>query len=173
MRVKVKSYCDIFIGQFPFHKELKEDLVPLLEKYDDRQGRKTNVQATMTEWDWDPSLPRLQRLKKCILDDVHSYSECRCAGNEYPLTLKFHNFFGNIYREGDYTIKHNHVPFYYSMVYFLKSKMNYPPLIFTQYGERIKPKEGRYVVFPSHLWHHVPKHKFKETRITLAGNIAD
>ena len=148
-------------------------MVPLLEEYDDRQNRTTNVQATMTEWEWDPPVPRLKRLKECIMEDIHSYSDCKCIGNELPLTLRFHNFFGNIYREGDYTIKHNHIPFYYSMVYFLKSKMNYSPLIFTQYGERIKPKEGRYVIFPSHLWHHVPKHKFKETRITLAANIAD
>ena len=170
--MKVKSHCDIFIGEFPFHKELKEDLVPLLEGYDDHQNRKTNVQATMTEWKWDPPIPRLKRLKKCIMEDVRSYSESKSTRNEFPTTLRFCNFFGNIYREGDYTMTHNHIPYYYSMVYFLKSEMNYSPLIFTQYGERIKPKEGTYVIWPSHLWHHVPKHKFKETRITLAANIA-
>ena len=106
------------------------------------------------------------------MEDVRSYSESKSARNEFPTTLRFCNFFGNIYREGDYTMTHNHIPYYYSMVYFLKSEMNYSPLIFTQYGERIKPKEGTYVIWPSHLWHHVPKHKFKETRITLAANIA-
>ena len=31
--------------------------------------------------------------------------------------------------------------------------------------------EGTFVIFPSHLNHLVPKHRYRETRITLSGNI--
>ena len=62
-KIRVKSYSDVCIGEYPFHKELKDELVPLLENYPDKQGRKTNVIATMTEWDWNPENDRLNRLK--------------------------------------------------------------------------------------------------------------
>ena len=42
-KIRVKSYSDVCIGEYPFHKELKDELVPLLENYPDKQGRQTNV----------------------------------------------------------------------------------------------------------------------------------
>ena len=43
--MKVKSRYDIIIGEYPYHQQLKNELVPLLENYSDKQGRMTNVQA--------------------------------------------------------------------------------------------------------------------------------
>ena len=62
-KIRVKNYSDVYIGEYPFHKELKEELLPLLENYPDEMGRKTNVNATMTKYDWDPKSDRLERLK--------------------------------------------------------------------------------------------------------------
>ena len=42
----------------------------------------------------------------------------------------------------------------------------------TDFKEKIRPKEGRYLIFPAHLKHHVPKHRYKDTRITLSGNFS-
>ena len=79
----------------------------------------------------------------------------------------------NIYYKGDYTISHNHQDFTmgFSFAYFLKSEWYHPPFVFTNSGKKIKSKEGTYVIFPNHVNHHVPKNRFKETRITLSGNI--
>ena len=35
-KIRVKNYSNIFIGEYPFHQKLKDELVPLLEKYPDR-----------------------------------------------------------------------------------------------------------------------------------------
>ena len=34
----------------------------------------------------------------------------------------------------------------------------------------VRPKEGRYIIFPSYLIHSVPKHRSKHERVTLSGN---
>ena len=59
----------------------------------------------------------------------------------------------------------------FGFAYFLKSKWYHSPFIFTHSGKKIKPKEGTYIMFPSHIKHHVHKNRFKETRITLSGNL--
>ena len=54
-KIRIKSYSDVCIGEYPLHKQLKDELVPLLEKYPDKQGRQTNVIAS-TDRDWETSL---------------------------------------------------------------------------------------------------------------------
>ena len=53
----------------------------------------------------------------------------------------------------------------------MKSTWYDSPLVFTDSGKRIRPKEGRFVAFPAYLLHHVPKHRYKDPRITLSGNL--
>jgi len=170
-KIRVKNYEDIFIEEYPFHKELKDELVPLLEKYPDKQGRKTNVQATMTEWNWDPENVRLKRLKNNITEFVNYNYAFRRSGNSKKDRYFIIDFWGNIYQKGDYTKSHSHRPAHFSCVYFLKTKWYHSPLVFGDSGKKIRPKEGTFVIFPSHLDHFVPKHRYNETRITLSGNM--
>ena len=173
-QIRVKHYDDVYIGEYPFHKQLKDELVPLLEKYPDVQGRKTNVLATMTEWDWNPENDRLKRLKNNIIEFVNyncNKQEMRSLGDSISNRYFMLDFWGNIYRKGDYTKKHKHLPNIFSCVYFLKSKWYHSPLVFSDSGEKIRPTEGTFVIFPSHLNHLVPKHRYRETRITLSGNM--
>ena len=58
----------------------------------------------------------------------------------------------------------------YSFAYFVKAKWYHAPFILSDSGKMIRPKEGKYVIFPSYLMHHVPKHRYNDTRITLSGN---
>ena len=172
--IRVKNYADVCIGEYPFHKQLKDELVPLLESYPDKQDRKTNVKATMTEWQWNPENDRLKRLKNNITEFINyncNKQEMRSVGDSRPDRYYIYDFWGNIYRKGDYTKLHAHRPSIFSFVYFLKSKWYYSPLVFSDGGEKIRPTEGTFVIFPSHLKHFVPKHRYRETRITLSGNI--
>tara|TARA_R100001082_G_scaffold7100_1_gene4396 strand:- start:545 stop:1099 length:555 start_codon:yes stop_codon:yes gene_type:complete len=176
-KIRVKNYSDVYIGEYPFHKELKDELVPLLENYPDKQGRQTNVVATMTEWDWNPENDRLNRLKNNIIE----FTNYNCAfmkgdSNRKNERYFMMDFWGNIYRKGDYTEPHSHRPSVFSCVYFLKTKWYHSPLIFKSrwdepISKRIRPKEGTFVIFPAHLNHLVPKHRYNETRITLSGNM--
>ena len=74
------------------------------------------------------------------------------------------------YDKGNYVKVHNHLPFaVFSWVYFINSPRGSSPLIFTTTGKRIKPEEGKIVIFPSFIMHHVPKNKC-DNRIVMAGN---
>ena len=173
-KIKVKNYDHVCIGEYPLHKQLKDELGPLLEKYPDQHDRKTNVKATMTEWDWNPESVRLKRLKNNILEFVNyncNYYPVRSIEDIKSVRYFMNDFWANIYRKGDYTKEHKHLPCIFSCVYFLKSKWYHSPLVFSDSGKKIRPKEGTFVIFPSHLNHLVPKHRYRDTRITLSGNI--
>ena len=58
----------LLLQNIHFHKQLKEELVPLLENYTDQQGRRTNVKATMTEYVWGDNIKRVSRLKSFIVE---------------------------------------------------------------------------------------------------------
>ena len=55
-------------------------------------------------------------------------------------------------------------------MYFIKTPEGSSPLIFTESGEEVKAKEGITVIFPSHLYDHVPPNEC-EDRVTMSGNI--
>tara|TARA_B100001250_G_scaffold171142_1_gene147406 strand:+ start:179 stop:730 length:552 start_codon:yes stop_codon:yes gene_type:complete len=76
------------------------------------------------------------------------------------------------YREGEFAVSHAHYPTAYSFVYFVRCPKGSSPLIFTTSGKRIKAENGKVVIFPGNLLHHVPKNKC-DGRIVLAGNIEE
>ena len=173
--LKVKQIVPILIDDYPWHQDLKDSIVPLLENYPDKQDRITNVKATMTEWEWGTDNPKVHRLQIYLLNEIKKFFSIGCYNdngrNADPEGMRLVNFWANIYNKGDYTKTHMHMPFYFSFVYFLKSKWYYSPLILTESGKRIPPKEGSYVIFPSSLQHRVPVHKYDNQRMTLSGNV--
>ena len=173
----VSSGYPIIVGEYPFHKELKEEVVPLLENHPDEMNRRSNVKATMTNYSWgfENKSKRLQRFQECMLAEAQPHKNYTFLLKGYRPTpsLFVKDFWANIYYKGDYAIPHDHTELLmgFSFAYFLKSKWYHSPFIFTDSKKKIKPKEGTYVIFPSHMKHHVPHNRFKETRITLSGNI--
>ena len=167
--MKVKSRCNVLIEDYPFHDKLRDELVSVLENYEDKQRRASNVKANMTEW--NITSPQIEKLKKYTVHEIDKFFPQVMVNEGSAMTLGWKDFWGNVYRKGDFTLSHEHKPSICSFVYFLKTKWYDSPLVFTNFGERVRPKEGRYVVFPGHIWHYVPKHRYDETRITLSGNL--
>ena len=102
----VKTETSVIRGEYPFHKKLKEELLPLLKNYPDQQNRLTNVKAIMTEWDWQSDNPRIKRLKECITTEAYSHAHCKdikntCDKSQISFKLIVENFWGNIYNKGD------------------------------------------------------------------------
>ena len=79
-KIRIKNYTEVFVADYPFHKELREEIVPILEQYPDKQDMKTNVKATHTEWDWYSDNPRIKRLKECMLAQAGSWCEYSYIG---------------------------------------------------------------------------------------------
>ena len=109
--------------------------------------------------------PKFSELNQWVQECVDEFNDEVGFESMYPNDMWF-----NVYEKGDYTQSHHHKPAAVSCAYFLKAKWYDSPFVFTYSGKRISPKEGRYVLFPSHLKHHVPKHRFNHKRMTLSAN---
>ena len=173
--IKVKHITPVVIGDYPFAKELKTSILPLLEDFKGGIPHdETNVKAIHTEWDWESENIYLKKLKIYLLNEVErnfSKNVYNFLGSKEKAELTIPHYWGNVYNKGDYAQEHSHFPCAFSIVYFLKSQWYHSPFIFSDSGKKVRPKEGRFVIFPAYLWHKVPKHQFKETRITLSGNV--
>lgn len=166
MNIILYHKCQILVlDNYNNHIPLKKEICRHLDEYPDCQDKSTNVKATMTEW--NITSPQIEILKNYTIDNS---SKLLWSG----VVPNIDTFWASIYRKNEYTVLHDHLPYLLSFVYFLKSKSYYSSLYFqTNFGKkRIRPKEGRLVIFPSYLKHGVLPHKYNDTRITLAGNIS-
>jgi hypothetical protein len=171
--MKVKHYSYVLVGDYQFADKVKSEVLSALKVCNPIPTEESNVKASIhTEWNWEPDNTTFRNLKAYIVAEVEKYWQpgARSDGERDWVIVK--NFWGNVYEKGDYAQSHCHKPFDYSFAYFVKAKWYYPPLVFTDSGKKIRPKEGRYVIFPAYLKHHVPKHRYEDSRITLSGNLS-
>ena len=170
--MKVTHNAEVLVGDYQFADKVKEQVLSCLNHCNPIPQDKSNVKASIhTEWDWEPDNITFRNLKGYIREEIERYYKPGATADGGRERLKVGNFWGNVYKKGDRANSHCHKPNDFSFAYFIKSKWYYPSLVFTDSGKRIRPKEGRFVAFPSYLKHHVPKHRYNDTRITLSGNL--
>ena len=158
----------------PYAKDLNEKIIkessdfrwfehndPLMKNID---GTFTNVKALQTSGMPTKCGKNLSLLNEWILNII---SVKGLAGGINMFTP---SIWLSRYNEGDFTVPHYHVPCSYAFVYFVKSPKGSSPLDLSTSGKKIKAEEGKVVIFPGFMRHHVPKNKCKD-RITAAGNI--
>ena len=170
--ISVKHKADIIKGEYQFADRVKSEVLSLLKVCNPIPQNNSNVKASIhTEWDWEPDNITFRNLKAYIKEQIEKIYRPGSMSDGSRSYLKYENFWANVYKKGDYAQSHSHKPSAFSFAYFVKSKWYYSPLVFTDSGKRVRPKEGRFVVFPGYLRHHVPKHRYNDTRITLSGNL--
>ena len=170
--ISVKHKADIIKGEYQFADKVKREVLSLLKVCNPIPQNHSNVKASIhTDWNWESENNTFRNLKAYITEEIEKYykSGARSSGKRYY--LKVTNFWANVYKKGDYAQPHCHKPDNFSFAYFVKSKWYDSPLVFTESGKRVRPQEGTFVAFPSYLMHHVPKHRYNDTRITLSGNL--
>ena len=166
--LSVKHNAEIFVGDYQFAESLNQEILHQLQFAED-VGH-TNVKAFHTEWNWLPDNQKIKSFKSFILSEIEKHFRPGAQVNDNRHVGRIVDFWGNVYKKGDYAVNHEHVPVHLSFVYFVKAKWYDSPLIFTDSGKKIRPKEGRYVIFPGYLLHSVPMHRYNHDRITLSGN---
>ena len=171
--MEVKHNARVLVGDYPFHDKVSREVQSLFAK-----GVKaipqdnSNVKASIhTEWEWEPDNITFRNLKGFIREEIERYFKPGYMSGGERIRLKEINFWANVYEKGDYAQSHCHKPNDFSFAYFVKSKWYYSPLVFSDSGKLVRPKEGRFIAFPAYLRHHVPKHRYKDTRVTLSGNL--
>ena len=184
--IKVKEYLQVAIEQHPYYKSLNEKILkeahPLRFYPPKKNMYNTNIKGTQYNFrpgeEPDSVKVVLQWIKSLIplyYDITFSYSSnigsdfvCR-VDRKGDAISEGYSWLAR-YNKGDYTESHDHNPATLSFVYFVKSPPGSSPLVFTSSGKKIKSEEGKVVIFPGTVWHHVPKNKC-DGRMTYAGNI--
>ena len=169
--MKGKHNADVLVGDYKFADKVKEQVLSCLNRCNPIQPDHSNVKASIhTEWNWEPANITFRNLKGFIREEIERYYRPGATSDGNRSRLKESNFWANVYVKGDYAVSHCHRPYDFSFAYFVKGKWYDSPLVFSDSGKRVRPKEGRFVAFPAYLKHHVPKHRYTDTRITLSGN---
>lgn len=132
----------------------------------DIQNRRTNVKASMTSW-W------IHKNETIFAELCAQAIELAEKNGPHKIGMETSECWGALYREGDFTLTHDHWPNLWSWVYNVESCSECSPLKFqTQYHtHEIPPKEGNMILFPAWILHSVPTHTCKHDRIVVAGNI--
>ena len=127
-----------------------------------------NVKAFLTK-SFDPdSYDNIKIIKKYILECVEKYNSNITGG--YLKNPILNCMWAALYSENDSTESHKHISHTYSFVYFVRSDKNSAPLKFDNSLFSFSGKSGDLIIFPSYLYHSVPK--TTSGRITLIGNIS-
>ena len=167
----VKHNALISMGDYPFADSVKKEFLFLFKNGVKHIAKdKTNVSSYIhTSFYWEENNIVFRNLKSYIQNEIEKvYKPCHNS-NGSRRRIKCKNFWGMAYKKGDYARKHNHYGDF-SFLYFVKGKWFHSPLVFSDTGKRIRPKEGRYVIFPAYMYHHVPTHRYNDTRMTISGN---
>ena len=164
-----EHYCReklyFFICNHPYYKSINEKLIDESYKFQFRRdivnkdGSLTNVKAFQTHG--YISSPTLSLIEKWILEIFE-----RQFGFCYKIDVRW---ISN-YNKGDYTKSHSHLPAVFAFNYFIKTPKGSSPLVFTTSGKKIEAEEGKLLIFPGNLSHHVPKNRCDD-RMVLPGNV--
>ena len=169
--ISVKHKAVIIKGEYQFADKVKGEVLSLLKVCSPIPQNNSNVKASIhTEWNWEPDNITFRNLKGFIREEIERYYQPGGTSSGTREYLIDKNFWANVYEKGDYAQSHCHKPYDFSFAYFVKSNWYDSPLVFSDSGKRIRPKEGTFVAFPAYLMHYVPQHRNNDTRITLSGN---
>ena len=152
----IKHHNYLFMNK----KILKEiENLPFIRNKKMIDNTDTSVKALQV-YNNDIESPTISLLKKWILTIV----------DDEWITHKISSYWLAKYSKGDYTISHHHIPASYAFIYFIRSPIGPSPLVFSTSDTIIEPEEGKLIIFPGNLFHHVPKNEC-DGRIVFSGNI--
>ena len=163
----IKTLSEITTTYLGITQEYKQECIQEAYNIGDKQNYQTNVKAFMSSYRIWEETDVYNDLLHRIQDEISTKLNLIYTKNfEYELK----NAWTAIYKEGHYTLPHDHIPSQISFVYYLKSNTNSSPLLFEGDNFQVNTNDDLLVTFPSHLLHRVSKHK-GEDRICLAGNL--
>ena len=168
---KVSEDLPLIIAKNPQWEEINKKLLVIADNLEYPNSYKSNVQAKMSEWYITSSESQditfwiedvLSKVLETKVGILHSF-----RNNGY--TLRVLDLWMARYGVGEYTKSHSHSSSVWSWVYFIKCPKGSSPLVFTTSNVEIEAEEGKVVLFPGNLNHHVPDNKC-EDRVVMSAN---
>ena len=148
-------------------EKMNKDIIKIIDKQGDRQNRKTNVKAQMTEWRmWKE--PGFNKLSKIILELSLQASEQKYNRKIIPVIT---NMWGMKYKSEEIAVTHDHWPSLWSCAYYINPPKEAPGLFFPEANAERKLQNGLLVMFEGHVKHGVRPSKYKGYRYVVSANI--
>ena len=161
--MKIKEQLDVIIKHHPHHESLNKKIIEESKVFSyciggkNPDGSESNLVALKSIG--FASSPSLELIHQWVLTFIQKRGYSFYVSESWVAN----------YMKEEYALSHKHTCSF-SFVYFVRCPKGSAPLVFTTSGKRIKAEEGRVVIFPGNLYHHVPKNKC-DGRIVVAGNI--
>jgi hypothetical protein len=155
----------VSVWEFQIEDINNDNLVKIILEQGDKQNRTSNVKADMTDWNMTSYTPFKQ-----ITDQVEDIvKDWYWQHAKIQLLTNISACWGAVYRKGDFTVPHEHLPDSYSFVYYPKAEVECSPLVFN--GYTYQPKTGYGLIFPSYLTHMVYPETSENIRVVVSGNL--
>ena len=162
----VKKETPIFTTIIDDHEDInshvKKHVLELMIQHP--EGIDSNVRAWRSHWFTQKVTKVFDPLVSIMVSGVEYVAGAYYG--EPDTKFECYNFWTMVYEDGDKTIKHNHFPSEFSVIYYIDVEEGCAPLLIE--GETIQPVNGMMVIFAGHLDHEVPPTKGK--RICASGN---
>ena len=158
---KIKVYIDYYPGAEKLNPKLHDIILKRAKGY--------NNGAPMTGWNEGLFISEFGIIGDYVLKIIQGFDKYTHLRSPWKLELK--DLWGQYYNKDDYQVYHHHNPNYWSFVYYVNAPKGSAPLVFTNSKKKVIPKSGMIVLFPSWLYHHVPKHRSEEIRSVISGNL--
>ena len=161
------------IEKFYRNPSLQKRIANTCRAIGDEQYKKSNVKADMTSWFMHETDKDFEIIANKAIEIAHDNSPSAVA-------LATYDCWGAVYKKGDWSKNHDHWPQIWSWVYNVECCDDCAPLVFhdsrddvnSDHAYSLKPKSGRFTMFPGWIKHSVPKHDCDHDRIIVAGNIS-
>ena len=148
--------------------DFNDTLADIIRKEPDAHQRTTNVKAHMTKWNMTRDYPEFKYVADQAVSILEEFYKSKSS---LDIVTHLATCWGGLYKKGDYTEPHTHLPGFYNFVYYVKCSEDTAPFVFTDASIPIIPTAGYGIIFPSWIRHEVPEHQSDEERIFITGNI--
>jgi len=144
-------------------------VAPRDKSFEDTFDEQNSGQVVISNYNLVVEAPILKKLLDNITKIIKHHVFPNYLEDQWDLNMA--SCWGGIYEKNGKALSHNHIPFYYSFVYYLKTSDQSSPMIFEGNDNlSISVRDDLLLFFSSGQYHHVPPNK-GEDRIFIAGNM--
>ena len=161
MRLKCRENLDVLVEEHPYHERLNNSILEESLSFNFSRDSQGNVYGIKTQEN-NVCSRSIDIVREWIINLIRAEHR----GWKFKCTTSWLVK----YQKGEYTLSHNHIPADFSFVYFIKCPKGSSPLVLTTSGKKIKAQEGRVIILPGSMYHHISKNR-SDDRMVYVGNV--
>ena len=162
--------ANIFTANLKVDSTIKDTIIRTIRDGGDKQNRKTNVKATMTDWQMQKE-PGFVELEKELTSSINYLPEIFNPNFGFSGSMEIEAMWCLLYKKNDFTDVHSHWPSIWSGVLYLDIPTDYAgTLFFPQLEHNIEPVTGQLVIFSGTTRHGVKTFQSNGERLAVSFN---